>query len=69
MADLWVLGVFGPRALPIWGSKTSANPADTKNFDHHTTHTAHGGGETEAEFFFSSLAAKIHPGWKHLPFF
>ena len=47
MADLWVLGVFGPRALPIWGSKTSANPADTTNFDHHTVHTAHGGGLTD----------------------
>ena len=58
----------GPTWL-IWSIITPANPADTKNFDHHTTHTAHGGEVTDAEFFFFSLARKIHPGWENLPFF
>ena len=58
----------GPTWL-IWSIITPANPADTKNFDHHTTHTAHGGEVTDADFFFFSLAGKIHPGWQKLPFF
>ena len=40
------------RPDPFGAVKLTANPADTTDFDHHAAHTAHGGGLTDADFFF-----------------
>ena len=58
----------GPTWL-IWSIITPANPADTRNFDHHTTHTAHGGEVTDAEFFFFFTGEKNPPRMGKFAFF